>query len=309
MPDGTEQQKESIPDFAKRIKAKYPGSYDDVDDADLVERFVIKNPVYADRVDLPQDFKLLRTSTGYKNLDDVYEQAGRTHNVDPNLLLEQGRQETINFKPDVMYGRQGSPKNAQGSGQFIPGTAKRFNVDVKNPLSGIDGQARYMRELLDKFDDDENLALAGYNSGENRDSLRAGKIPNIAETKDYVKKISGNLAKARESYGSLRSLLGAQQNPAETMLGKKPIIPPTGPGPTNPNGAVLQSPVPPAETQIAPAPTQPQTVPNVPGAQIPQTPQSAIQPQQPAAGLQTNNECPAFTAASDSVATKCGFAN
>jgi hypothetical protein len=67
-----------------------------------------------------------------------------------------------------------------------------------------------------------------------------------------------------------RLLGAAQQNPAETMLGKKPIIPPTGPGPTNPNGAVLQSSVPPSETQIAPALTQPQTVPNVPGDQIPQ---------------------------------------
>lgn len=222
MPDGTDFPKESVADFAKRIRAKHPGAYDDNDDADLVERYLVKNPIYADRVDLPDGFSVRRSTTGYKKLDDLYEQAGRKHNVNVDLLIEQGRKETA-FKPDVMYGRtasrnaQGKVIGARGSGQFMPDTAKRFNVDVTNPASGIDGQARYMRELLDMFDGREDLALAGYNAGEHRQALKAGRVPKIKETQDYVKVISDRLSKVR-TYGQLRQLLGQTEvRPHSTM--------------------------------------------------------------------------------------------
>jgi hypothetical protein len=199
MPDTIEQ-------FAKRIKEKY-ADYQDVDDYELVERIVRKNPTYASQVELPQDFRLLATTSGYPDIDDLYEKAGREHNVDPNLLLEQARKETA-FDPDVFYGRRGSSAGAKGSGQFIPSTANRFSVDVNDPISGINGQAKYMRELLDMFDNDEDLALAGYNAGEHRKSLKAGKIPPFPETQDYVKTIRENLTKVRESStGVLRKLV------------------------------------------------------------------------------------------------------
>jgi hypothetical protein len=220
MADGT-TKKLSITDFAKQIKSKYP-DYSDLDDDDLVERIVRKNPVYADQVDLPQGFSLLHTTSGYPNLDKIYEDAGKANNVDPNLLLEQGRKET-RFKPDVMYGRKASPAGAKGSGQFISDTAKRYNVDVNDPISGINGQARYMRDLLDKFNGDEKLALAGYNAGENRTSLEQGRVPNIPETQDYVKEISDKLGKSRsDSRGTLKSLLSQLQQPSQPE-----VTPPT----------------------------------------------------------------------------------
>jgi len=186
---------DDIPTFAARLKTKFP-EYQDVDDVELVERTVRKHPTYASQVKLPDGFKLLQSTSGYKEIDDLYEQAGRNNNVDPNLLLEQGRKETA-FDADVFYGRRGSSKGAKGSGQFMPGTAKRFNVDVNDPRSGIDGQARYMRELLDQFDDDENLALAGYNAGEGNVIKHGKKVPPFRETQDYVKTIGGSLGKIR----------------------------------------------------------------------------------------------------------------
>ncbi len=189
---------DDIPTFAKRLKTKFP-EYQDIDDVELVERTVRKHPTYAAQVKLPPEFSLLQTTSGYKNLDEVYEKAGRDHNVDPNLLIEQGRIETVNFSPDVVYGRRNSPAGAQGAGQFMPGTAPLYGVkDRTDPIQSINGQAKYMRKLLDQFDGNEDLALAGYNAGEYRDSLKNGQVPKIKETQEYVKLIGGGLKKVRE---------------------------------------------------------------------------------------------------------------
>lgn len=188
-------EEDDIPTFAARIKAKYP-DYESVDDYELVERVVRKHPVYASKVRLPSDFKLLQTSTGYPKLDSLYEQAGRDHNVDPNLLLEQGRVESINFNPDVVYGRRNSPAGARGLGQFMPGTAPRFGLTVNDqqddrtdPTKSVPAQAKYMRTLLDMFDNDEQLALAGYNAGEGAVQKHGNKIPPFKETQKYTKMI------------------------------------------------------------------------------------------------------------------------
>lgn len=236
---------EELLQFAARIKEKYP-DYKDVDDLELVERVVRKHPVYASQVKLPDNFRLLHTTSGYKNIDDLYEQIGREENVDPNLLLEQGRKET-SFDPDVFYGRKNSYKGAKGAGQFMPGTAPLYGLNVspenderENPIKSIRAQAKYMRKLLDDFNNDESLALAGYNAGEYRKSLKNGQIPEIFETKDYVKGITENLAKSRQTggIGNLKKLLG----------GQSPT--PTSPTPTSPTG------------------------PTVPGVQTIQTPQT-----------------------------------
>lgn len=209
---------DDIKTFANRIRQK-TGAYDDVDDNELTERFIRKNPVYADRVKLPQGFRLLQTSSGYQKIDDIYEQMGREENVDPNLLLEQGRQETINFKPDVFYGRVDSPKAAKGAGQFMKGTAPLYGLTVNDqvderadPIKSIRAQAKYMRKLLDQFDGREDLALAGYNAGEGRTALKQGRVPNIKETQDYVKNISSKLQTARNKGLTLHTFLPQQEN-------------------------------------------------------------------------------------------------
>jgi len=200
-------EEDDIPTFAARIKAKYP-DYASVDDYELVERVVRKHPIYASKVKLPSDFKLLQTSTGYPQLDELYESAGREHNVDPNLLLEQGRIESVNFNPDVVYGRRNSPAGARGLGQFMPGTAPLYGLTVNDkqddrtdPLKSVPAQAKYMRKLLDQFDNNEQLALAGYNAGEYRPkSLGKGEIPQIAETQKYVKMIGDALKPIRSKF-------------------------------------------------------------------------------------------------------------
>jgi soluble lytic murein transglycosylase-like protein len=105
------------------------------------------------------------------------------YRLDPNLVLAVIETES-GFNPKAL-----SPKNAQGLMQLIPATASRFGVeDVWDPEQNLHGGMAYLRWLLDHFDGDVKLALAGYNAGEKAVEHHGG-IPPYAETQAYVKRI------------------------------------------------------------------------------------------------------------------------
>jgi soluble lytic murein transglycosylase-like protein len=84
-----------------------------------------------------------------------------------------------------------SNKGARGLMQLMPGTAARFGVSsIWDPRQNIEGGARYMRFLLDQFDGDVPLALAGYNAGEGAVMKYGNRIPPYSETQEYVRRIS-----------------------------------------------------------------------------------------------------------------------
>jgi soluble lytic murein transglycosylase-like protein len=83
-----------------------------------------------------------------------------------------------------------SPKGANGLMQLMPATAKRFGLaNHWDPRQNILTGSRYLRWLLDFFDQDLSLSLAAYNAGEGA-VMRAGRrIPPYAETVNYVPKV------------------------------------------------------------------------------------------------------------------------
>lgn len=82
-----------------------------------------------------------------------------------------------------------SSAGAQGLMQLMPATAARFGVtDSLLATQNIAGGVKYLDWLMEEFENDPILVLAGYNAGEGSVRKHAG-VPPFAETRDYVPKV------------------------------------------------------------------------------------------------------------------------
>lgn len=90
-----------------------------------------------------------------------------------------------------------SRAGAQGLMQLIPATAERFGVtDVFDATQNIAGGVAYLDWLMEAFDRDPVLVLAGYNAGEGAVEA-AGGVPDYPETRDYVVRVLATWRTAR----------------------------------------------------------------------------------------------------------------
>jgi len=91
-----------------------------------------------------------------------------------------------------------SRKGAIGMMQLLPSTARDMSVrDPLNPEENIRGGSRYLRLMLDQFDNNIELALAAYNAGPNA-VRKHGGIPPYEETQTYVKRVKRYLQHYRQ---------------------------------------------------------------------------------------------------------------
>jgi len=157
-------------------------------------------------------------TTGSSVVDGYLLQAGANNGVDPLLIYSVMHQES-SFKSRAI-----SPKGARGLMQLMPGTAVRYGVtNIFDPKQNIEGGARYLRFLLDRFDGDVNLALAGYNAGEGAVEKFGWRIPPYSETQEYVRRISRRYALLRDPNAALYA---PRLNGAEVArLQAKPVTP------------------------------------------------------------------------------------
>jgi len=86
-----------------------------------------------------------------------------------------------------------SPKGALGVMQLMPATARLLGVDASDTRGNIEGGARYLSQMLQRFEGDIPRALAAYNAGPSA-VQRYGGVPPYAETQAYVRAILGRLA-------------------------------------------------------------------------------------------------------------------
>lgn len=109
--------------------------------------------------------------------------AARRHNIPEDLFLRLVHQESRWNSAAVSH------KGAIGLAQLMPGTAQMLRVDPTDPQQNLDGGARYLRMMYDKFGNWQ-LALAAYNAGPGAVERHNG-IPPFRETQDYVRIILG----------------------------------------------------------------------------------------------------------------------
>jgi soluble lytic murein transglycosylase-like protein len=117
--------------------------------------------------------------------DGLVAAAAQRNGIDPALLHGLIQQES-GFDPSA-----GSSAGAQGLCQLMPGTAASLGVsNPLDPAQSIEGGARYLKQQLDAFGGDPQLALAAYNAGPGA-VHRYGGVPPYAETQAYVQKVMG----------------------------------------------------------------------------------------------------------------------
>lgn len=124
---------------------------------------------------------MLAKSASY---NPIIEEAASNHDMEAALLravivVESGFDE-----------RAESHAGAQGLMQLMPATARLYGVsNAFDPSQNVRAGARYLRELIDRYDDDLELALAAYNAGEDAVDRYGRQVPPFEETRRYVPKV------------------------------------------------------------------------------------------------------------------------
>ncbi|MDF2483845.1 MAG: hypothetical protein K0R46_13 [Herbinix sp.] len=141
-----------------------------------------------------------------KTLDEIFDKAAKEYNVSVDLLKAIGKAES-NFKADAV-----SRCGAQGVMQLMPATAKSLGVtDSFDAEQNIMGGAKYISELVKKYEGNTKLALAAYNAGSGN-VKKYGGIPPFEETQNYVKKVTAYMQQGVDTNGAVASVTSAERS-------------------------------------------------------------------------------------------------
>jgi hypothetical protein len=132
-----------------------------------------------------------RFTTGHAGLDQLIAQTSARHDLDPLLVYLVMREESgFNY-------RAVSRAGARGLMQLMPGTAARLGVrNIHDPVENVEAGTRYLKNLIQLFSGDVNLALAAYNAGEAAVLRYGRRVPPYRETQSYVRRINAAYRRA-----------------------------------------------------------------------------------------------------------------
>jgi soluble lytic murein transglycosylase-like protein len=154
-----------------------------------------------------------------RQYDDLIEQHAQDHGVRADLVRAVMQVESA-FN---QYAR--SPKGALGLMQLMPATIRQFGVSNPfNPGENIRAGVAYLRQLLDRFNNNEQLALAAYNAGPGAVEKYGTTVPPYRETKQYVSKIGRIAGQAEPVAGTklYRTIDIVDGHPVVKYTDKKP---------------------------------------------------------------------------------------
>ena len=112
------------------------------------------------------------------------EAVARSHDLPEGLIHAVIAIESA-YDPDAV-----SRSGAVGLMQLMPETARRYGVtNRRDPAANLSGGTRYLKDLLERFGNNLELALAGYNAGENAVKKYGNQVPPFSETQSYIRKV------------------------------------------------------------------------------------------------------------------------
>jgi soluble lytic murein transglycosylase-like protein len=131
--------------------------------------------------------------------DDLIAEHARLNGIRSDLVRAVVQVESA-FNP---YAK--SPKGAMGLMQLMPETARQYGVtNAFNPVENIRAGVAYLRALLDRYRNNEELALAAYNAGPGAVDKHGQNVPPYRETRDYVAQINHMAGRAIEMRAGMR---------------------------------------------------------------------------------------------------------